>query len=284
MKKVLISLTSYNENHIKFLNQVLSTYEKEYTDYDVSVILATRYPYQYSGSLNILYTRGSGDGHDYCWSNREYMLNNVGEFDYFISSDDDIEIPVKAFESVIQSKLPDGYIAGVVVYEQTYKNEKKLIHFNPFFRDETIIIDGNKYVSPGCSHSCCFIATKKQIKQANLSKIPTTNGRATIAEWERSEIYSTFKRVISYKSISDESALVRHLPGIYHIMIRTKSPTDFYQPDVVIKKEPIRGLGDLVYKVANPIAKAIDRMAGTNIQGCGGCKQRREFLNKTVPF
>ena len=41
----------------------------------------------------------------------------------------------------------------------------------------------------------------------------------------------------------------------------------------------MRGLGDLVAKVANPIAKAL----GINTQGCG-CKQRQEALNRLVPF
>jgi len=46
----------------------------------------------------------------------------------------------------------------------------------------------------------------------------------------------------------------------------------------------VKGLGDLIHKVANPIAKAIDSVAGTNVQGCGGCAKRRESLNKIVPF
>jgi hypothetical protein len=43
------------------------------------------------------------------------------------------------------------------------------------------------------------------------------------------------------------------------------------------------GLGDAVASIAQPIAKAIDSIAGTNIEGCGGCQQRKEALNKLVP-
>jgi len=46
----------------------------------------------------------------------------------------------------------------------------------------------------------------------------------------------------------------------------------------------IRGLGDVVAVVAQPIAKAIDRVAGTKIQGCNSCQRRREALNKAVPI
>lgn len=47
------------------------------------------------------------------------------------------------------------------------------------------------------------------------------------------------------------------------------------------KKE---GLGDVVHSVAQPIAKAIDGILGTNIQGCGGCQKRRRTLNEIFPF
>lgn len=48
--------------------------------------------------------------------------------------------------------------------------------------------------------------------------------------------------------------------------------------------ERIEGLGDLVYVAAKPIAKAFDAVFGTNFQGCGGCGERRQALNKAVPL
>jgi hypothetical protein len=41
-----------------------------------------------------------------------------------------------------------------------------------------------------------------------------------------------------------------------------------------------RGLGDLVESVAKPIARVIDRIAGTDLQNCAGCAKRRDFLNR----
>jgi hypothetical protein len=43
------------------------------------------------------------------------------------------------------------------------------------------------------------------------------------------------------------------------------------------------GLGDLVAKVAQPIARAIDAVAGTDLANCTGCAQRKAALNKIVP-
>lgn len=45
-----------------------------------------------------------------------------------------------------------------------------------------------------------------------------------------------------------------------------------------------RGLGDAVATVAKPIARLIDDALGTDLQNCGGCAERQDFLNKAVPF
>jgi hypothetical protein len=44
------------------------------------------------------------------------------------------------------------------------------------------------------------------------------------------------------------------------------------------QSKPI-GLGDRVERIAQPIARVIDKVAGTNIQGCGACQKRKEWLN-----
>ncbi len=60
------------------------------------------------------------------------------------------------------------------------------------------------------------------------------------------------------------------------------------QEEKLIKEKELQnkenlGLGDLVAKVAQPIAKGIDSIAGTDIQNCGGCKKRQEALNNLIP-
>lgn len=52
------------------------------------------------------------------------------------------------------------------------------------------------------------------------------------------------------------------------------------------KTASLSGLGDVVAMVAQPIARTIDVITRhrTNVAGCGGCKKRREALNRAVPF
>jgi len=38
--------------------------------------------------------------------------------------------------------------------------------------------------------------------------------------------------------------------------------------------------GDAVYKLAQPIARFLDFMLGTDIEHCDGCKRRRILLNE----
>jgi hypothetical protein len=59
--------------------------------------------------------------------------------------------------------------------------------------------------------------------------------------------------------------------------------TIIHRPDLLKPIKPTFGLGDLVASVAQPVAKAIDAVAGTNVAGCGGCKARQEALNRMVP-
>lgn len=53
---------------------------------------------------------------------------------------------------------------------------------------------------------------------------------------------------------------------------------------------PILGLGDLVYRVADPIARLIDRLTRslpqrlrTHVAGCSACSRRRRGLNARAP-
>ncbi len=50
-----------------------------------------------------------------------------------------------------------------------------------------------------------------------------------------------------------------------------------------IRREHTRGLGDRLARIAQPIARAIDAVAGTDLQNCNGCAQRQELLNQKFP-
>jgi hypothetical protein len=55
-----------------------------------------------------------------------------------------------------------------------------------------------------------------------------------------------------------------------------------HRPDMDKPRSKV-GLGDAVAAVAQPIAKAVDAVFGTELQRCGGCEQRKEKLNRFMP-
>jgi hypothetical protein len=54
--------------------------------------------------------------------------------------------------------------------------------------------------------------------------------------------------------------------------------------ETFIRRRPMRGAGDAVAVVAQPIAGLIDKVFKTNVKHCGGCAKRREMLNELMPF
>lgn len=40
-----------------------------------------------------------------------------------------------------------------------------------------------------------------------------------------------------------------------------------------------KGLGDVVERVAKPVVRLVDSVFGTDLENCGGCQKRKEFLN-----
>lgn len=46
---------------------------------------------------------------------------------------------------------------------------------------------------------------------------------------------------------------------------------------------PVVGLGDRIESMANPIARAIDKLLGTELVKCGGCQDRKAALNALLP-
>ena len=46
----------------------------------------------------------------------------------------------------------------------------------------------------------------------------------------------------------------------------------------------VQGLGDVVAKVAKPIARVADRVLGTNLANCRGCKSRQDAMNRRFPL
>jgi hypothetical protein len=50
------------------------------------------------------------------------------------------------------------------------------------------------------------------------------------------------------------------------------------------EKPDVKGAGDLLARIVKPIARKIDRIFGTRFEDCGGCEERRKWLNEKLPL
>jgi len=51
-----------------------------------------------------------------------------------------------------------------------------------------------------------------------------------------------------------------------------------------VSTKKYRGAGDLIARVAEPIAAASDAVFNTKLKGCQACQKRRDKLNKFLPL
>ena len=51
-----------------------------------------------------------------------------------------------------------------------------------------------------------------------------------------------------------------------------------------ISAKKYRGMGDVVAALAQPVARGLDRVFGTHLEHCPGCRERQESLNRMLPF
>ncbi len=51
-----------------------------------------------------------------------------------------------------------------------------------------------------------------------------------------------------------------------------------------VSSRKYRGAGDVVAKIAKPVARFVDSIFGTDLENCRGCGQRQDKMNKKIPF
>jgi len=52
----------------------------------------------------------------------------------------------------------------------------------------------------------------------------------------------------------------------------------------LFQRRKLKGAGDVVASVAEPIAGVMDKVFKTRLKGCSACAKRKEMLNHLIPF
>ncbi len=221
--KILISITSYDKSHSKYLKQIIENYQTEFSNYDLYFVLSLNYPYSNpptnSTQLPKLYNNWN-----FTWNAKKYLKDNYDKYSYIIESDDDILVTKENFQYFLDTELKhnkDNLLTGFLVYEQSPDGKKHLITMPSSLprKKEMLSVNNNIYIVPFNQHSACFICDAKKYKTALKNNMPvsppTTIVPYTSAEFSRTELYFQFKKVIPVEAIVNEKALVKHLSAKY---------------------------------------------------------------------
>lgn len=225
--KILVSITSFYEDKIQYLNKVIESYTDLSTQHNIkfSILLTTNYDYKFNSPILIKHIITQNiESHDHssnhCWSNKSVLYNIYKDYDYIIESDDDILITYENLQYyfTLEKNIPFNYIPGFLVTESnTLKEQIPITLLDGDNIGDIIEINNLKWFFPYNVHSACFIADKKRfdyfIQIIQKRTTPTYFNQYGYPESSRSEIYFYFNKVISIDYL--KNTLVQHLPNKY---------------------------------------------------------------------
>lgn len=307
MKNVLILLSSIEKSREKYIKQILDNYSLNFKNYKLSIALSLPYAFSYP-DLPIVSLPGLDSVSSYCWNNREYLIENYQKYDYVIDSDDDVLFTINNFEYYLRNQnLPLEYLPGFLTYENV-GGATKLIHclYSPEKAiKEKMTINNKTFLIPSNNHSEGFIIDRERLKLAidkGFSIDSKKNANCiTRDNCPKEELHKLFfKKAVGEEDVLTKDALIQHLPN-------SRVLHDFYQSILSVEQlfgekprqygmirlpraparqartSPRMGLGDMVEKIAKPIAVALKMPCLDEEkrlkQGCG-CAKRRDWLNQ----
>jgi len=218
MSKIISLIASYSPS-----NQYVSTVITELNKIS-DVILFTTEPHTYNVAETVYFNKSIS--HDLVFEPRKWILNNLyTDWDYILYNEDDILIPTKSIQAVIDlyNTLPENMIPGFARYEVLEDNIKRYIDLHP---KHSVHRGGNTIIKqvfqeydvwePWNLHSGNFLLSKKDVIRLNEQGKFSTNflpfNTYGSLETAASDVYRDYYKVLS-KNI--ESVSCYHLPNKY---------------------------------------------------------------------
>lgn len=235
--KVLVSICSYSEHEIPYLNKVLDSYASavHFMDLDISIALCTNYDYEpdsaHSNVLKFFRPNPKYEQLEFIYSTNQFIIDNVDNYDIFIHTDSDVVVTHEninyyiTLQDFLKDRLPYSYldyIPGFLVYELDKNNTKRIISMNmeyPPLVDELLEIAGKKFVVPHNLHSNMNMVDSERLKKAIQAGTFNTNpktfkGMYYIREYCMTNIYFDcgMKKIVAPLQ---PGYLVHHTPNKY---------------------------------------------------------------------
>jgi hypothetical protein len=182
MKKIYLSIVHFQNNDKHYLNEIISEYNKypftvdinihtnkrKIKDLDVSLFT--------NGEVNIIkenllskFLLYRNKNYYLTWTPRKRIKKNIENYDIFIYSEDDILIPLEAFNYWYKNKntlFSKKYLPGFILLEVDDSGNEIAVNFNKNKLTKTKKIDNSEfYVNDNVRYTACWVYDKKMMVQ-----------------------------------------------------------------------------------------------------------------------
>jgi hypothetical protein len=221
--KILVSIATYGEKNINYLNRVIDEY-KSYKKYDIDISVHGTIPINRDDINFIQYENPKNT----VFLHRAEFVDKQNDYDYFIFTEDDILIKEHTIDVYIKydSLLPMNYSLGFLRYEKTPESIDYLIdlwlnlsNYN-FIKNDNINIVGYNYFSVTNPHQSSYILSKDKLKYVISNSNYLTTGDDMGLESASSGIFTDWylntgvlHKILPLNKIDLEQCFIEHLPG-----------------------------------------------------------------------
>lgn len=165
--KLLVSLSSYGNKNLQYLNQVIDVF-KSYQNYDVTIDVHCTVPIDRTDINQIIHDNPETT----CLFHRSDFIREQDNYDLFLFAEYDMLIREHCIDTFLKydKLLPIDHCLGFIRYENTPEQIPYLIDLwtnissYSYIRDYNININDVSYFSLSNVHQACYVLTKDKLK------------------------------------------------------------------------------------------------------------------------
>ena len=219
--RLLVAIASFGEKNIEFLKRIVRNYQE--MSISVDVVVFSDKPKNLGRDVKVIVGLPFNNPWSLPFAHKAYFAQNVGNYDLFIYSEDDMEVMeknVRAFLRITEVLDPDE-IAGFLRYEVDEPGNRSLpeVH-GPFHWElDSVRRRGDYTIAEFTNeHAACYLMTQEQLRQAVHSGAflrGPYEGRHDMLCTAATDPYTCcgFRKVICISALED--FLIHHLPNRY---------------------------------------------------------------------
>ncbi len=219
--RVLVAIASYGEKNIRFLKEIIRTYQSMTMSIDVVVNSDT--PKNVDAGVKVIVGLPGQNPHSLPFAHKRLFADNIDQYDLFVYSEDDMGVTEQNILEFLRATddLQHDEIAGYIRYELGQDGTVHLpdVHGPFHWKPESVKRRGSYTVAEFTNeHAAFYIMTQAQVRRAIASGkylcVPY-EGRYDMLVTAATDPYTCcgFRKVICISSF--DKFLIHHIPNRY---------------------------------------------------------------------